>query len=229
MDRSAKISQLNSIVPAASVSESPSLPLPSPTVAHDEAPSSIAVHSNDAPFVSSTLANSISENISVDPTLFAPSTTTVLGSIPDAVFPSSGPIEQNSTGPVISCSALASASSSTMLLPFSSSTPILTHTAPTFTLSGTTTDPTIPFSLPHVQHSSPFNTGNNPFLGHQGHMAFADNSGFLANQGLSRAFYDRPFQDDRCHLGTGDQQNIISSFLLTGEDNFSVLETSGFD
>ncbi|KAF4388241.1 hypothetical protein F8388_021071 [Cannabis sativa] len=102
----------NSTIPAASVSESPSLLLPSLTVAHGQASSSIAATTSDiiALFSSLQLENSISYTIGAHHSMFDPSTTGVLGSDFVTNIPISRSIEQHYTTPFVSCFALTSVS-----------------------------------------------------------------------------------------------------------------------
>ncbi|KAM6566613.1 hypothetical protein CsatA_025741 [Cannabis sativa] len=102
----------NSTILAASVSESPSLLLPSLTVAHGQASSSIAATTSDiiALFSSLQLENSISYTIGAHHSMFDPSTTGVLGSDFVTNIPISRSIEQHYTTPFVSCFALTSVS-----------------------------------------------------------------------------------------------------------------------
>ncbi|KAF4388009.1 hypothetical protein G4B88_017042 [Cannabis sativa] len=146
----------NSTIAVAYISESPSLLLLTPTVVHGQDTSYIDATTSDvAPFSSPLLENSLSNTIGATPSMFDPSTTGVLDFDYVADIPNSGLIGQHSAAPFVSCSAptlvsMASQTHTTILLPFSSSTPTLAQTVPSLTsiLSGSTTDPTPSFTFP---------------------------------------------------------------------------------
>uniref|UniRef100_A0A803Q1Z9 Uncharacterized protein n=1 Tax=Cannabis sativa TaxID=3483 RepID=A0A803Q1Z9_CANSA len=165
----------NSTIVAASISEAPSLPLPSPTVHHGQDPSSTAATNSDvAPPVTSPLENSISNLYGASSFMFDPSPTGVISSYPVADLPISRPFEHHSTAPFGYSSTLASTSivsqiQTTMLPPFPSFTLASVQTVPSLAsfFSGTTIAPTQP-------QPTPFFNDNNPFLGTSSHVAYTD-------------------------------------------------------
>ncbi|XP_060973920.1 uncharacterized protein LOC133039119 [Cannabis sativa] len=151
----------------------------------------------------------------------------------------SGTIGPPSEAPITTTTAPAPSSSAsfpyTSLPPFSVTTTTPTVHQPSAIFSGTTAVPATTFGQPNLSTSFgqqsthiPFGPnhahlgGNTSNLGH-GNVSFNDNYLFTANHGLSRAVLDRPSQDERTplYLGTGDHpNNLIASFLLTGQENF---------
>uniref|UniRef100_A0A803Q819 Uncharacterized protein n=1 Tax=Cannabis sativa TaxID=3483 RepID=A0A803Q819_CANSA len=206
---------------------SPNLP---PISSHELSSAETIIADVEAPPSLPPTAPLSSDTIGAPLPLSDPPTSGVFGSGHVADLPISGMIRPPSTAPISSSMASAPSFSASLpynlLLPFSTTTttPTVQQTTP-FSSTATISARTIGQSIPATfgQSNPSFLGGNIPNLGHQGHVPFNDNSLFTANHGFSRAVLYRPSHDERTplHLGTGyHPNNLIASFLLTGQENF---------